>query len=49
MSNAPVAQVDAVVIEQAVLTWNLQMVASAQCGSENVQISTVFLNSATVP
>ena len=30
MGNAPVAQVDAMVIEQAVLTRNLQMVASAQ-------------------
>ena len=30
MGNAPIAQVDAMVIEQAVLTRNLQMVASAQ-------------------
>ena len=48
MGNAAIAQVDAMVIEQAVLTRNLQMVASAQCGSETFQISTAFLNAATV-
>ena len=30
MGNAPIAKVDAMVIKQAVLTRNLQMVASAQ-------------------
>ena len=39
MGNAPIAQVDAMVIEQAVLTRNLQMVASAQCDSKIFRLS----------
>ena len=39
MGNAPIAKVDAMVIEQAVLTRNLQMVASAQCDSKIFKLS----------
>ena len=39
MGNAPIAKVDAMVIKQAVLTRNLQMVASAQCDSKILRLS----------